>query len=313
MPVNRETLEEAKLYDAFISHSSHDSDVATRLASELEQANFTVWLDKREVLVGHNIVERVDLGISASRFMIVLLSTVSVQSEWVRREWSAAHVAEIESKDVVILPVLVEPCNIPAILQSKKYANLSVWDTGIKDILDAIEGHSSAIIRRAEKLTQVRREIISRPVHFSPTLPSTSLSELFIGGVLFTSIPKTKVRNTSLLIHIGRRINVAINLDHEDAYIMGGISLNDGLKWQWDQDCEAIPCMVLCVDMASGAHSRYILPTYYQVNQLLGRFREVIFLFLLEDNNRTGITGLGIGSLGSELLELRSAHLSYVV
>ena len=90
--------ETPKLFDAFISYSSHDSDVATRLEEGLKQEGFEVWLDKREVLVGHNIVDRVSLGLSDSRFVILLLSSSSVQSEWVKSEWTAAYVTEIESK-----------------------------------------------------------------------------------------------------------------------------------------------------------------------------------------------------------------------
>ena len=117
----------------------------------------------------------------------------------------------------------------------------------------------------------------------------------------------------SLLMQIGGRINVVVNLDHEDAFLMGGIRFEDGLIWQWDQDCESIPCIMMCIDMASGEYSRYILPTYYQVGQLLSRFRQVIFLFLVEDSSRADITGVGIGSIGLETLELQSAHLTFDV
>lgn len=308
MPINDDMP-----YDAFISYSSQDGEVAERLADELDQEGFIVWLDKREVLVGHNIVEKVDLGISESRFMILLLSRLSTESEWVKREWTAAYVTEIESKDVVILPVLVEPCSIPASLKSKRYADLTNWNAGIRDILDAIRGHTSTNTRRARKPIQVRREIVRQPVHFGVTSPSKPLSELFIGGVLFNSLPKTKIRNMSLLIQLGGRINVTVNLDREDAFMMGGIRYEDGHAWQWDQNSQPIPCMALCVDMASGEYSRYMLPTHYQVSRLLQRFQEMIFLFLIEDSAGTGIMGVRLGSVGMSTLELRNAHVSFDV
>ena len=117
----------------------------------------------------------------------------------------------------------------------------------------------------------------------------------------------------SLLIQIGGRINVVVNLDQEDVFMMGGVRFESGLAWQWGQDCGPIPCVVLRVDVRTGEHSRHMLPTYYQVSHLLDGFREVIFLFLLEDGSRADITGLGLGSVGMEALELRSAHLSFVV
>ena len=305
--------ETPKLFDAFISYSSHDSNVATRLEEELRQEGFVVWLDKREVLVGHNIVERVGLGISDSRFMIVLLSSSSIQSEWVKREWTTAYITEIESKDVVILPALVEPCSIPAVLQSKKYANLANWDTGVQEIVSAMRGHSSVIALRTQKTTHVRREIISEPVHFAVFSPATPLAELFIGGVLFTGIPKTKIQNISLLMKVGQSINVTVNLGREDAFIMGAVRFEDGPTWKWNQDSEAIPCMVLCVDTVSGEYSSYMLPTHHQVSRLLARSRQVIFLFLLEDSSGSDIVGINMSVVGRETLELRSAYLSFLV
>ena len=300
-------------YDAFISHSSQDGEVALRLAGELEREGFVVWLDKREVLVGHNIVQEVDLGISQSRFLIVLLSRLSTESEWVRKEWTAAYVTEIESKDVVVLPVLVEPCSIPASLKTKRYADLTNWDSGIRDILDAMKGHSSVKTRRSRKPVQIRRGIVSDPVHFAVTAPGKPLSELFIGGVLFTSLPKAKFRNMSLLIQIGGRINAAVNLDREDAFMMEGLRLEDGNTWRWNDNGQAIPCMVLCVDMVSGEYSTYMLPTYDQVHRLLRRQRELIFLFLIEDGTGSDIMGVNLGSVGMSTLVLRNAHVSFDV
>ena len=199
MSVNEQTPQETpKLFDAFISYSSHDSNVATRLEEDLRQEGFEVWLDKREVLVGHNIVDRVSLGLSDSRFVILLLSSSSVQSEWVKSEWTAAYVTEIESKNVVILPALVELCSIPTVLRGKKYADLTNWETGLQEIVSAMKGHSSAIAMRIQKPTHVRREIISEPTHSPPVfLPGKPLAELlaglFTGGVLFTGIPKTRM------------------------------------------------------------------------------------------------------------------------
>ena len=300
-------------YDAFISHSSQDGKVAKRLAEELEREGYVVWLDKREVLVGHNIVEKVNLGISESRFMLVLLSRSSVKSEWVKREWTAAYVAEIESKDVVVLPVLIEPCSIPASLKNKRYANLTDWDSGFEDLIKALKGHASADARRPRKFTQVRRVIVSIPVRFPVLSPAEPLSELFLGGVMFSSLPRVKFRNLSLLIQLDGRVNVTVNLDREDAFMMPGLRFEDGSKWQWDQEGETIPGMILCVDMVSGGYSKYMLPTYNQVSRLIKRFRNVIFLFLIEDGTGADIEGVRLGCVGMLTLQLQNAHVSFDV
>ena len=315
MSVNEQMPEETpRLFDAFISYSSLDSDVATRLEEDLKQEGFEVWLDKREVLVGHNIVDRVSLGLSDSRFVLLLLSSSSIQSEWVKSEWTAAYVTEIESKNVVILPGLVEPCTIPTVLLGKKYADLTNWETGLQEIVTAMKGHSSAVAVRTQKPTHMRREIISEPAAIWPVyLPGTPLAELFIGGVLFTGIPKTKMQNLSFLMHVGQYINVTVGLDREDTFLMGAMRFEDGHTWKWNQDDESIPCMVVCVDTMSGEYSRYTLPTVHQVNRLLTRSRQVIFLFLIEDSSGSDIVGVNLCVVGTEAFELRSTYISFLV
>ena len=219
----------------------------------------------------------------------------------------------LNRKNVVILPALVELCSIPTVLLGKKYADLANWETGLQEIITAMNGHSSAIAVRTQKPTHMRREIISEPAAFWPVyFPGTPLAELFIGGVLFTGISKTTMQNLSFLMHVGQHINVAVSLDREDAFLMGAMSFEDGHTWKWNQDDESIPCMVVCVDTMSGEYSRYILPTLHQVNRLLARSRQVIFLFLLDDSSGSDIVGFNLCVVGTEAFELRRAYISFL-
>ena len=131
-----------KKFDIFVSHSSRDKPLAERMSLALELKGYTVWLDTKEILVGDDLVTEVFQGVADSNFVVVLLSEVSVQSNWVREEYSAAKVREIEESQVVILPAKIEECEIPPPLKTKKYADFSQsWDYGFREILNAIEGH----------------------------------------------------------------------------------------------------------------------------------------------------------------------------
>ena len=298
-----------KIFDAFISHSSIDKTIAVRLAHEIEEQGFRVWLDKREVLVGHNIVERVNWGIAESRFLILLLSANSVQSHWVKEEWTAAYISEIESKQVIILPALLEDCAIPPLLQSKRSADLRDWQSGAQDIIDAIRGHSSASENRQP--TIVRRSVVTSPVHFPVNPPFEPISEIFLGGVLFTGIPKVRFRHLSLSLHIGQRENAIVQIDDEDAHSIGATKFQDGHKWRWGPDADAIPCVMVCIDSMSGSRSEYMLPTSRQVNRQLHRNQQVIFVFLIEDSTETEIVGARLGCIGLRSLVVRSAYISF--
>ena len=108
----------------FISYSHTDSKFADWLAEKLKASGVAVWIDKWEIKVGNSITQKINEGIIASDFLIVVLSRASVNSKWVREELNAATIRNVEQKKhAFILPVLIEECEIPTLLQHRKYAN----------------------------------------------------------------------------------------------------------------------------------------------------------------------------------------------
>ncbi len=91
----------------FLSYSSHDKAFVDKLATDLTACDIGVWVDKREIQVGDNIVARIQDGLSESDYLGVVLSKHSAQSEWVKAEMSAAFLREMESRRVVVLPLLL--------------------------------------------------------------------------------------------------------------------------------------------------------------------------------------------------------------
>jgi hypothetical protein len=128
-----------KTYDVFISHSSKDRAMAEKIAQHLTSKGLQVWYDHWEILVGHDIVDKVYDGIRNSRFLLVLLSEESVRSSWVQQEINAARISEIESGATVVLPAVIEPnakSQIPESLRTKRYADISA---DFESAMDEIE------------------------------------------------------------------------------------------------------------------------------------------------------------------------------
>ena len=125
----------------FISYSSKDRPFAQQLASDLKAQGLRVWYDQWELKVGDSLIAKISAGIRAQDYLLVVLSRSSVSSEWVHKELSAALMRELREKRVVVLPVLIEDCEIPPLISDKVYADFrGDYRTGLNKLLDAFPG-----------------------------------------------------------------------------------------------------------------------------------------------------------------------------
>jgi len=133
----------------FMSYSHHDKDFVDTLAAHLVKHRARVWVDRWELSVGDSIVERVQSAIQEASALLVVLSKASVRSQWCKKELSAGLVRELEEKRVVVLPVLVEDCDIPMLLRDKLYADFRTsFQDGLKVTLEAIAKVTSGTMGR---------------------------------------------------------------------------------------------------------------------------------------------------------------------
>ena len=102
----------------FISHTKKDAMFVEELAKNLMRADFTVWYSEWEIAVGDSIIQKIEDGLGIADCLIVVLSTASVTSFWVRQELEAGLVISRERK-AFVLPLLLEECDIPPFLRAK--------------------------------------------------------------------------------------------------------------------------------------------------------------------------------------------------
>lgn len=120
----------------FISYSSKDYEVAVRLSVDLSNAGHIPWLDEFNILVGQSIPQEISTGLQGCDFVFVLLSNNSIKSHWVEREWQTKYWNEIETGKIKVVPILLEKCEIPELLKTKKYADFT--DNNYSRALDNI-------------------------------------------------------------------------------------------------------------------------------------------------------------------------------
>src|SRR5690348_13555229 len=92
-------------WDVFVSHASEDKEqVARPLAGILTRAGLRVWLDENELQLGDSLRRKIDNGLAASRYGVVVLSDAFFSKEWPQRELDGLS-ALGSTSEKVILPV----------------------------------------------------------------------------------------------------------------------------------------------------------------------------------------------------------------
>lgn len=124
----------------FISYSSKDKGFANLLYSDLKEAGCIPWLDEWDIVGGQSIPEEIEKGINNSDFLLILLSNNSVKSNWVRAEWESTIWDENQNKEIRIIPILIEECEIPRFIKYRKYIDFRKdYITGFRDLLYSID------------------------------------------------------------------------------------------------------------------------------------------------------------------------------
>lgn len=92
-------------HDVFISHASEDKDEIVRpLAIALKNAGLSVWYDEFELKIGDSLRQKIDKGLSKSRFGIVVLSRNFIKKGWTNYELDGI-ITKVVSGEQVVLPI----------------------------------------------------------------------------------------------------------------------------------------------------------------------------------------------------------------
>jgi hypothetical protein len=102
---------------------------------------------------GDSIRQKVEDGIKAADWLIILLSEASVQSKWVKQELDMAFVRELEERNIFILPAVIDSCEIPLSLRQKLYADFRTdYKEGLEKLIHRLHNLSSEERTRLRKL-----------------------------------------------------------------------------------------------------------------------------------------------------------------
>jgi hypothetical protein len=108
----------------FLCHASEDKPVVRKVASDLRRFGAHVWIDETAIQAGDSLRESIEYGLEEADFVLVFLSGSSVCKTWVKKELSTALALEIDRGRKVIIPILIDECEVPLLIKDKLYVDL---------------------------------------------------------------------------------------------------------------------------------------------------------------------------------------------
>jgi len=109
--------------DFFVSYTAADQAWAEWIASELEAAGHTTVLQAWDFRPGEDFVRRMNQALEQSERVLAVLSPRYFASPYAADEWTAALVRDPQGRDR-LLPVRIEPCDLPPLIASRVYIDL---------------------------------------------------------------------------------------------------------------------------------------------------------------------------------------------
>lgn len=117
---------EVAVADVFLSYNREDQPKAKVIAEALERAGFQVWWDT-VLRAGQTYDEVTEKQLRDAWAVVVLWSSRSVQSKWVRAE------ATLGDRKSALIPVMIEPCERPIMFELIQTADLTNWQGDLTD------------------------------------------------------------------------------------------------------------------------------------------------------------------------------------
>lgn len=107
--------------DIFLSYNREDQSKAKTIAKALADEGFDVWWDT-VLRAGQTYDEVTERQLHDARAVVVLWSSRSVKSKWVRAE------ATLGDRKSALIPVMIEPCDRPIMFELIQTADLVGWE-----------------------------------------------------------------------------------------------------------------------------------------------------------------------------------------
>ncbi len=223
----------AGMFDVFISHASEDKDFAGPLAHELRSAGLSVWFDEFELGLGDSLNERINDGLSRSRYGVVVISPAFFRKQWTKLEMNG-FVARQTTGERVILPIWHRITKNEVIEHAPPLADIVALNSStqsieeiVGEIVERVRGRESFNDRSRTSAATIRNAGPAFAVFY---IAQAHAAELPLGerpGSSFSAFDYPPVGWLSV-----------VDEDEELEYVLEGTTLRVRLDWgnQWSGD-----------------------------------------------------------------------------
>jgi sulfatase modifying factor 1 len=118
----------------FISHAHQDSELAHRLAVDLERSGHPVWIAPESIRSGEDWVEAIGRGLDESAYFVVILTPAGVASRWVKREANLAARMAVD-EELTFIPLWRESCRVPTLWDYQRVPFDQGYEAGLAALL----------------------------------------------------------------------------------------------------------------------------------------------------------------------------------
>jgi 5'-deoxynucleotidase YfbR-like HD superfamily hydrolase len=183
----------------------------------LKSQGYETWVDSENILLGESITDKIGEALEKCDIVLVFLSENSVRSNWVNSEWRSKFFEQVNKGEVYVLPLLIENCDIPKLLQDKKYAdftNNESYETSLSLLLKTLKqieikynDDTSKLRSENVSVLQYTEEILSEledqkimlpnsaPIYIVETLKKIKRSGKLARLSNFNNNPEIKIRS----------------------------------------------------------------------------------------------------------------------
>ena len=123
----------------FINFLHCDKAFADKLVILVSQRNLDCCIEHCEFSEGESLIKKIEAADDGTSAILVVLSKESAASAWCKEGLSAGLMRELDDKRAVIIPVLLEDCEIPGFAQGRQIADFHKdVDAGMHSIVEKV-------------------------------------------------------------------------------------------------------------------------------------------------------------------------------